>query len=152
MGEFFVLTDCTLPYSGLVTGALTGAGTTDQWTGIFSDINQAAYSDATPNHDNLAGNNQQYNLTDLPTAPAGGWAIPAVKIEARSKKSPGSTLAHLKLGYNSGGSVAFGTGANKALTSSDETYEQIDQINPVTSTVFTESEINALQSNMQSAT
>jgi hypothetical protein len=32
------------------TLALTGAGTTDQWDGIYSDINQAVMSDAAPNN------------------------------------------------------------------------------------------------------
>lgn len=149
LSEIIVADEDTRAFPGLATLALTGAGTTDQWTGIFSDVNGTSFSDATPNFTNTNAQDQQYNWTDLP---AGTFAIKAVKIAARMAKSASPAVTQVKLGYKSGGSTGFGTGATKALTTAYATYEQIDSTNPVTAAAWVQSDMNALQVDAQSLT
>lgn len=149
MSEIIVADEDVRAFPGLVTLALTGAGTTDQWTGIFSDVNGTTISDTTPNYTNTTAQDQQYNWTDLP---AGAFIIKAVKIAARMTKSSSPAVTQVKLGYNSGGTVAFGTGATKPLTTAYVTYEQLDSTNPVTAVAFVQSEMNALQVDLRSLT
>ncbi len=146
--EFMLTTEDTRSFPGLVTLALTGAGSTDDWTGVYSDINQISYSDAAPNSVNITAKDQQYIVNDLP---AGTYTIKAVNIEARAAISSDPVITQVKLGYKSG-SVAFGTGATKAPSAIFTTYDQLDIVNPVTGVAFTVAEINALQLDMQSLT
>jgi hypothetical protein len=148
VSEIIVSTDDTRSFPGLVTLALTGAGTTDSWSGVFSTINQTTLSDASPNFTNTTAQDQQFNITDLPS---GTFVINAVKIEGRMAVSATPTATQVKLGYNSGGTVAFGTGATKTLTTAYTTYEQLDATNPVTAAAWAQSDMNALQLDMRSA-
>jgi len=143
--EVIVADEDVRGFQGLVTLALTAAGTTDQWTGLYSTINQAAFSDTTPNYSNTNNQDQQFNVTDLPGALG---IVPIVKITARMAKSA-STPTKVGLGYNSGGTVGFGTGADKTLDVVYATFEQYDTVNPVTGVQFTQSEVNALQLNLR---
>jgi hypothetical protein len=146
--EFILADEDTRGFPGLMTMALTGAGTTDSWTGIFSTINQTVISDTTPNFTNTVTQDQQFNITDLT---AGTFVIKAVKIAARMAVSATPTATQVKLGYNSGGSVAFGTGATKTPTTAYTTYDQLDATNPVTAAAWAQSDMNALQLDMRSA-
>jgi hypothetical protein len=148
ISEVIVADEDTRAFPGLMTMALTGAGTTDNWTGIFSTINQVTFSDTTPNFTNTAAQDQQFNITDLVS---GTFVIKAVKVAARMAVSATPTATQVKLGYNSGGSVAFGTGATKTLTTAYATYEQLDATNPVTAAAWAQSDMNALQLDMRSA-
>lgn len=147
--EVMLANEDTRAWPGLLTLALTGAGTTDQWTGLFSTINGTTFSDTSPNYTNVTAQDQQFNVTD---PPSGAFAIKGVKITARMAKSASGAVSQVKLGYNSGGTVAFGTGATKAPTTAYATYEQLDVTNPVTGNAFSQSEITALQLDMQSLT
>lgn len=150
ISEIIVADEDLRAWPGLLTMALTGAGTTNNWTNnTFSNINGTSFSDTNPTSVNTTGQDQQYNVTDTPS---GTFTIKACKITARMAKSASPAVTQVKLGYNSGGSVAFGTGATKALTTAYATYEQLDATNPVTGNAFTQSEINALQLDMQSLT
>lgn len=150
LSEVVVADEDVRAFPGLVTLALTGAGTTDDWTGTYSNINGTTISDANPAYVNVNAKDEQFNVTDLPT---GTFVIKAVKIAARMAKSnDGPAVTQVKLGYNSGGSTGFGTGATKALTTAYATYEQLDLTNPVSSAAFVQSEMNALQLDMQSVT
>lgn len=142
--EFIVADEDTRSFPGLVTLALTGAGTTDDWTGVYSTINQTTLSDAAPNYTNVSDKDQQFNITDLP---AGTFDIKAIKISARAAKAAG-TPTQIALGYNSGGAVAVGP--TLALTEAYATYEELDSVNPVTGVAFVQSEMNALQLNARS--
>lgn len=126
--------------------APTSDGTTHSWTGAYSTVNLTAFTDATPNYTNTSAQDQQSNVTDLPT---GAFVIRAVKIAARALKSASSTPTKLRLGYNDGGTVAFG-GAAQSLTAAWATYEQLDLLNPNGSVAWAQSIMNALQLDMQS--
>lgn len=144
--EVIVADEDTRGFPGLMTLALTGAGTTDNWSGLFSTINQVALSDTTPNFSNTAAQDQQFNVTDLTS---GTFVIKAVKITARAAKAAG-TATQIKLGYNSGGTVAF-NGSNLAITTAYATYEQLDATNPITGVAWVQTDMNALQLDVRSA-
>lgn len=130
-------------FPGVATLALTGAGATDAWTGVFSTINGTSISDTTPNYTATPDLDQQFNVSD---PPAGLYTVKAVRIAARAAKNGSPTK--IALGYNSGGSVAVG--ADKALTNVYATYEQIDQVNPITGLAFTLAELTPLQVDVRS--
>jgi hypothetical protein len=146
MSEIIVADEDTRSFS-LFVMAPTAAGTTDNWTGAVTTINGTSFSDASPNFTNTAAQDQQANITDPPT---GIFGVKAVKIAARAAASVGSTPTKIKLGYNSGGSVAVG--AAQTLTNSYTTYEQLDVTNPVTSAAWAFSDLAALQLDLRSST
>lgn len=145
LSEIIVSAENTQPIVGLKTLALTGAGTTDDWTGTYSDINGTSYSDTSPAYTNTAAKNEQFNITDLP---AGSFDIRAVKVTARAAKSGDATPTQIALGYNNGGVVAVGD--NKPLTTAYESYEQLSLTDPTKSANWSQADINALQFNVQS--
>jgi hypothetical protein len=153
VSELIVASTDTRNYPGLVTLAVNGAGTTDQWTGTFSNINGVSFSDANPAFTNATGQDQQYQVTD--SFPISGITLAAVKISARMAAGAGGVPTAVKLGYKGTGSPAFGTGADKTLGVGVgyTTYEQLDSINPLTGVAFTTTDITApLQLDMQSST
>jgi hypothetical protein len=144
--EIIVADEDTRAFPGLVTLALTGAGTTDDWTGAYTQINGTVISDASPVYVNTNNKDEQFNVTDLPS---GAFRIKAVKLAARAAvSSSGATPTKIALGYNSGGTVAVE--ADQTLTTAYDTYESISQVNPVTSAEFVQSDMNALQINVRS--
>jgi hypothetical protein len=148
--EIIVADEDTRSFPGLVTMAPNGAGTTTNWTNnAFTNLNGTTISDAQPVSSNTNAQLQEYNLIDLPT---GTFVIKAVMIAARMAKSQAPGVTQVELGYNSGGSVAYGTGATKALTTGYTTYNQLDSINPVTGVAWVQSDMNGLQIDMQALT
>jgi hypothetical protein len=130
----------------LVTLAPNAAGTTDNWTGAFTDVNETTVNDATVVSTNTATQDEQFNLTDLPS---GAFAIKAVKEAMRAANTAGAAATDVALGINSGGSVDAGSPAG--LTTAFATYERLMLVNPVTGIAFTTAEINALQVNLRSS-
>jgi len=84
--------------------------------------------------------------------PSGSFAIPAVKISARSALGAGSAVSHLQLGYNSGGSVGFGSGSTKSPSGAYANLWQLDLTNPVISSAWTISDVNSLQVDLRAET
>lgn len=144
--EIIVADEDTRSFPGLVTMAPSAQGTTDQWTGLWSDVNGITISDASPNFVNLSAQDQQFALTPLPL---GVFVIKAVKIAARSAVSLAPTPTKVALGFNQGGVVAVGP--DQALTTGYETYEQLDSINPVTGNPWVQADLTGLQLNLRSA-
>lgn len=144
VAEFIVSDVDTQPLTGLQTLALTGAGTTNNWTNnTFSNINGTTISDTNPTSSNVNNQVQDYNVTD---ATAGTYVVNLVKISARMAKSSTPAVNQVQLGYNNGsGSAGAGTGATKAVTTAYATYEQYDAINPITGSAWAQSEITPLQ-------
>lgn len=143
--EFIVADEDTRAFIGLVTMAPTGAGTTDQWTGAYTDVNETTNSDATTVYTNTATQDEQFNVTDVP---AGNFGVKAVVVNARVTSPAGSTATKVALGFNSGGSVAVGT--SQTATTAWELKQQIFAQNPVTSADWTLASMNALQLNLRS--
>lgn len=137
--EIIVANEDTRAFPGLLTMALTGDGTTTDWTGTFSTINGTTISDANPNYTNTNNLDQEFDVTNLPT---GTFAIKAIKLAMRAAKAAG-TPTQIALGYNEGGTVTVE--GDIALTTAYATYEQLDLLNPRTSAAWDSSIINALQ-------
>jgi hypothetical protein len=127
----------------LVTMAPTAAGTTDQWTGAYSGVNETTLSTASPNSSTTSGQDQQYELTALPS---GTFSVLAVKISAYAETA---SSENLKLGFNSGGTV--GVDGGQALTTAWATYESLFPQNPVTAAAWLLSAMDSLQLDMRSA-
>lgn len=149
--EIIVADSDTRALLGLNTLALTGAGTTTQWSNnTYTNINGISYSDASPTYVNVTAKDQEYTVG---TAQPAVFSVVGVVISARVAVSASSSVAHVKLGYGSGGVGYFGTGAQKAPTVAFEDYQQIDQTNPITSAAWASSDITApLQLDIQSVT
>ena len=81
LSEFIVADEDLRAWNGLLTMALTGAGTTDAWTGVYSTINGTTLSTASPNYVNVVNQDQQFINT---AAPSGIFGVKAIKIAATS--------------------------------------------------------------------
>ncbi len=123
----------------IVTHAPNAAGTTNDWTGAYTDINETAINDSTAVYVNMTGKDEQFNLTNLPS---GKWGIKAMRIVARMAKS-NSTPTTVALGYNNGGSIDAGT--SQAVTTSWATYERLDN-----TPGYTQAQVDSLQLNLRS--
>lgn len=139
----------TRSLQGLATLALTGAGTTNSWTNpTFTNINAAAFVDTTPTNSNTAAQDNEYNVTDLPT---GTFSVLAVKETIRAAVSSTPTATQIKMGYKNGASIAFGTGATKTPAAAYGSLEQMDATDPTTGNAWLQADMNALQVDFQSA-
>lgn len=130
----------------LVTMAPNGAGTTDLWTGTYSNVNPVTINDANYVYSNVTGQDEQFNCIDIPS---GTWTVKAVMAVARAAVSPSATATQLALGVNSGGTV--NVGSNIALAGSFAPYQRLMATNPVTSAAWAQSEMNPLQINLRTA-
>jgi hypothetical protein len=141
----FIVADVDTRLMSVVTLAPSAAGTTNQWTGAYTDISESTLNDATLVTSATSGQNFQCNFNDLPS---GSFAIKAVKATARAVQTGGG-IASLALGLYTNATVSVPSAS--ALTTTWDTYETLYQTNPVTSSAFTPTEVNALQLNLQSA-
>lgn len=149
LSELVVADADTRALLGLQTMALTGAGTINNWTNnTYTNVNGIAASDASATYVNTTGTDQQYTITD-PTPSV--YTVVGTKISARMAVSAGAVPTDVKLGWDNGGSVGFGPGASKALTSAYATYEQYDAVDPTTGNAFLQGDMAALQVDLESA-
>ena len=147
--EMIVADSNTTTIIGLQTLALTGAGSTTNWSNnTYTNVNGISYSDSSPTYENTDAVDQEYTVT-TPTPTT--YSVAGVQISARMAAPTGSTPGHIKLGYGSGGTGYFGSGASKAPGIGFATQSQIDQTNPITSAAFTSSDLSSLQLDIQSA-
>lgn len=148
ISECIVADADTRGLQGLVTMALTGAGDTNAWTSpTYTNINLVTFSDANPTYSNTPGQDNMYNVTDLPS---GTFGVRMVKQTIRAAASAGSAT-QIKMGYKTAGSTVFGSGSTKTPASSYATFEQYDATNPFTSGGWAQSDMNTLQVDYQSA-
>ena len=141
-----IVSDLDTRSLSLVTLAPSLAGTSNAWTGAFTDVNETTISDATLVSTTVSGNNFQCNLTDLP---AGSFSIQGVKLVARSMKA-GAGITSVAPGIYTSATVNVPTAT--ALSTTWTSVETLYQgTNPVTSSNWTSGDINGLQLNLQSA-
>lgn len=147
--EIYVADSDTRAVQGLQTLALTGAGTTNNWSNnTFSNINGISFSDTNPAFSNTAAQDQQYTVT-TPTPVT--YSVIGVIQSARLARPSSATPTQVKLGYGNGASGSFGTGSTKTPSAGFSNFQQIDQINPITGVAFTQSDLASLQLDMESA-
>ena len=130
----------------LVTGVPNAAGFQDQWTGAYTDIDEIAIDDTDVVYTPSTGQVEEFGLSDLPV---GTFAIKATKVISRSEITSGAAPTSLKLGYYTNSTKSVDSG--HTLSNAWDEYERIDQQNPVTSSPWTPTEINALQIALESA-
>lgn len=149
VSEMFVADSDTRAIQGLQTLALTGAGTTNNWSNnTFTNINGTSFSDANPANVNTTAKDQQYTVT-TPTPVT--YSVIAVTQSARLARPSGATPTQVKLGYGNGAGGSFGTGAAKTPNTFFSNFTQIDATNPVTGVAFTSSDLASLQLDLESA-
>jgi hypothetical protein len=129
----------------LVTMPLNGAGTVDQWTGVYSDINQVTLSDASPNYTNVVDQDQQYNVGAIPP---GNFSVKAMKISARVSRTSDSTPTKIALEYKNGSTTV--AGSDKSVTNSWDTIESLDAVDPTTSAPWLPNDLTNLQIGVRS--
>lgn len=129
----------------VVTHAPNLAGTTTAWTGAFTDVNENTINDATIVTSATSAQNEQFQLTDLPS---GSFSVQSVRLSSRSS-STGAGISGYSLGVFTNAAVSVPSPIS--LTPAWTPIETYYSINPITSSVWTPSEINSLQMNMQSA-
>ena len=146
--EIVVADSDTRGLLGLQTMALTGAGTTTQWTNnTYTNINGTSYSDSSPAYTNTTAKDQEYTVT-APTPSV--FSVVAVTQSARAAIPSGSTPTHLKLGYGSSGTGHFGSGSTMSPGVGFTTSIQIDETNPITGVGWVQADLSGLQLDMQS--
>lgn len=128
----------------LVTHYPNAAGDANAWTGAYTDIDEAAISDADAVYVDSAAQDAQFNLR--PT-PAGTFAVDAIKIVARACKTGDAAVGTVALGVKSDGTVDVDAG--HALTTAWETYERIEPT--INGSQLTTALLDALQLNLRSA-
>ena len=144
VSEIIVSDTDTRNFPGLKTLAPTSDGTTTDWTGAYTEVDEATISDADVNYTDTADKDQAFNVSNMPT---GSFVIGAVKIACRATKSEDASIGKIALGYYSGSTAV---GDDQSLTTAWATYESLDLTNPVTGAAFQQSEMNDLQINVRS--
>lgn len=149
ISEILVTDEDPYTVAGIKTHPVSGAGTTDDWTGTMSLANvcPTTISDLTPVSTNVTAKDEQANVDDLPS---GVFLVGAFKVAARAAKSTGSSISKIKLGYNSGGTVSVGSGISVGNVYT--TYERYDTQNPVGPADWDSANVNAIQLDVQSLT
>ena len=130
----------------LATLAPAGAGTTDAWTGAYTDVNEVVLNDATSVYTNATSQDEEFTLSTLP---AGAVSIVALKAGARCSATAGSTPTNIAVGIRSGGTTSAGTPVGQTTAWTEN--ERLMGVNPVTGLAWTQSAVNALQINLRSS-
>lgn len=131
----------------LLTAAPNGNGTTQSWSNpAYTNFNPISINDANATYSNTVGQDEQAALIDPPT---GTFSVLGIKVAARAMATSGATPTGLKLGVNSGGTVAVN--AAHTLSAAFTTYEDYFVTDPTTSASFTTASLTALQLDMRSA-
>lgn len=127
------------------THAPNAAGTTNDWAGAYTDIDEEVTLDTDYVSETTSGQNFQCNITDLS---ATDYSVEAVKVAARAS-STGGAVSSLAAGVYTNSTVSVPTAVN--VTGGWKLVEQIYQVNPVTTTPWSVADVNSLQINLQSA-
>jgi hypothetical protein len=143
--EIIVADEDTRAMSLATLGPNAAGDSTGSWTNTYTSINPTTINDANAIYNNATGSDFQANLLDLP---AGSFTIKACKAVARAEVTAGATPTGFKLGIKSGGTVNVDAGHSPGAAFVN--YERLMTTNPVTSAAFTQTEVNALQLDVQS--
>jgi hypothetical protein len=128
----------------VTTHLLNAAGSANQWTGAYTDIDEVAINDTDFIYTDTADYDAQFGLSNLP---AGVFYPLAIKISARAMKSVDAAIGTLKLGVLSASTVDVDAGS--ALTNSFATYSRIAET--INGSALTSALVDALEINLRSA-
>lgn len=109
----------------IITHYITAAGDTNDWTGAYTDVDEAATDDADVIYVNTTNKDFQCALSD---GPGGTIITHGIKIEVRALKTADSVPGNLKIGLKIGDTVDVDAG--RVPTAAWATYERYtDTIN-----------------------
>jgi len=115
------------------------AGTTNQWTGAYTDIDEHTLNDSDVVYTDTDDYTAQFGMTD---APSGDWNVRGIKIISRACAPSGSTANVLKQGVYSASTLDVDSG--QLLGESFASYERwAETINgsPMTSALLSSMEL-----------
>jgi hypothetical protein len=121
----------------LVTCAPTGPGTTDQWTGMYTNVNNVTVDDANFDTTTTSGDVQLYTMSGITT---GNFDILTLVTNIRATQGAGS-LSHIALAQEIGG-TQYVTAPNTFPSSYGPT-QFIQEVNPATGVEWTQSDVNS---------
>jgi len=130
----------------LVTLSPNAAGDTNQWTNTYTNVASVSINDAINVYDNTSGDLFEAKFNSLPS---GSFSIPAVIVATRSAQSGTGGLTSLSVGVKTNGSVS--SPAAVSLLPAFNLVSTLYSTNPVTTSAWTVSDINALQICLKSA-
>lgn len=130
----------------LKTIAPTGAGATTSWTGGYTEIDEAVYSDADFINSSVA---DQVELFAHGTTIPDGYSVQGIVVTARAKRGV-TGPQNLQLALRSSGTTYFSS--SKALDVGYSAYLNVWETDPATSAAFTTSAITSLQFGVKSIT
>lgn len=144
----FIQTANESPYAMKVkTHVLTGAGTTSDWTGAYTDVDEADPSTTDIISSGTANQVSTFTTDDLPAI--GADVIRAVQVSAMARRgATGPQNIQMVLRA----SATDQTGTTTLLTTGYQTYRHIFEQNSVTGVEFTKAEIDASEVGVKSIT
>lgn len=145
----FIVSDADTRAFSLHTAYPNAAGTTNQWDGAYTDIDEYKLDTSDSMYTDTNAEVAEVNLDNLP---AGNFNIICTKIVASCCQSTGSSISQIKLGYYTNSTLSVDAGRSVTTAPYYTTYERYDHTNPVTTDPWTEAEIDALQLAFESLT
>lgn len=137
--EVVVHEDLTLRLR-LATLTPNAAGSSTNWTGAYTDIDEIAANDSDAIESSTADAIFRCGLSDLPTATEGVLAVQSVGRASRGETG----LANMQLGVYSG--TSYDLSSDIALDVAIAGYQgDIIEVDPATSAAWTRAGVNALQ-------
>jgi hypothetical protein len=132
----------------VVTCAPTGPGTTDQWTGAYTNVNQLTVDDANFDTTMTSGDVQLYTMSPIST---GNFDILTLVTNIRASQGAGE-LSHIALTQEIGGTQYVTTAQN--FPDSYGPVQFIQETNPATGVEWTQADVNSagFQSGYQATT
>lgn len=119
------------------------AGDLNEWSGLYTDVDEGYLSDADTIYTTEGSKSVQLNLTGMPT---GNFNVKAVKVIGRA--ADGTGVLDIKAGVKTNSVVHLGD--QKGLEGAWKSVEEMFNTNPETANPFTSGEIDALQIAFQS--
>jgi hypothetical protein len=121
----------------VVTCAATGAGSTDQWTGTYTNVNSTTVNDSVFDTTTTSGNVQLYTMSGITT---GNFDILTLVTNIRATQGAGS-LSQIALAQEISGTQHVTSSKN--FPTSFGPVQFIQELNPATGQPWTQSDVNA---------
>lgn len=137
--EIIVATEDTRTFD-LLTMDPNAAGDANTWTNTYTAIDEVAVSDADTIYTDVAEQEFDCNLSDLP---AGSFSVVGLVEAIRACKTDDASIDGLTIGIRSSGETDVGS--TETMTTAWQLFLRILQTNPVTDDIFTQAELDALQ-------
>ena len=122
----------------VVTCYASGAGSTDQWTGAYTNVNTITVNDGVFDTTTTSGDVQLYTMTGITT---GNFDILTLVTNIRATQGAG-LLTHIALAQEISG-TQYATSAKNFPTSFGP-VQFIQELNPATGQLWTQSDVNAV--------